>query len=198
MSIPCPKLRYLVDQTRMSQQWLDLLEDDLKWLVLWNNNDKTVSGAAGGVLGAVNLLRKLPEQPAPGDMDQLNYLLDALRLALRALWPYVEEAPDDEFDILPAWYNVTLVWVDLPAPTDDQVPSVVSSLWGQVAKLRTLESLRELAHKKGLWLLRNDVPYTLRYQVIVPGKPSVAQCYKDAARLIEAYPDSPYRELETK
>jgi hypothetical protein len=196
MSIPCPKLRALVEQTQKSYRWVELLEDDLKWLVTWNNEDETAAGAAAGVLGAAKFLRERPNYPTLRDnADYLNYSLEILRLSLRALWPYVEEAPEEEFDVLLAWYNVTLVWADLPRPQPDQVPLVVSALWEQVANLRTLEKLRELAKAKGLWLLKNDIAHWLRYQVVVPGRPTPAQCYKDAARLIEAYPDNPYSSL---
>jgi hypothetical protein len=196
MSIPCPKLRVLVEQTQKSYQWVRLLEDDLGWLVTWNNHDETAVRAAAGVLGAAKLLREMPKYPTlRDDMDYLNYSLEILRLSLRALWPYVEEAPEEEFDVLLAWYNITLVWVDLPPPKPDQVPHIVAMLWEQAANLRTLDKLRELAKLKGLWLLKNDVAHWLRYQVMVPGRSTPVQCYKDAARLIEAYPAGPYDAL---
>jgi hypothetical protein len=188
LTFSCPKFTALVSGMRRDYAQLQRLEADLQRLAAWNPKEPQVAAAGSILFASVKALCEQPRYPTLRDNEAyLACMLDTVRLALAALSPYAEEAPQADIDILRFWYDAELPAGPLPEPDPAAVPYVQCYLWEQARQLRSPDTLRETASRKGLWLLRNDVPYAERYQVVVPDRPVTSMRYQDAATLIERY-----------
>lgn len=175
----CKKLQQLIAGMQTDPDQVDMLEHDLQWLAAWNHPDDTALLAAA--------LFSLMAKELREDTEHALYVLDTLRCAMTALWPYIEEAPQEDLALLLSWYDIHVPEGPL-SPPDESVPANLRSQWEQAQQLRTLEGLRQLARLKGLWLLKNDIPYSRRYQVMVPGSTSrTLMYYTEAADVIETH-----------
>lgn len=176
----CEKLQQLIIGMQTDPDQVDLLERDLQWLAAWNHPDETALLAAALISLMAKELREDTEYPL--------YVLDTLRCAMTALWPFIEESPQENLEVLNSWYDILVPEGPLPPPDESVVPGALCVQWQQAQQLRTVEGLRQLARLKGLWLLKNDIPYARRYQVMVPGSKSRSLLYyAEAAEVIEAY-----------
>jgi len=176
----CQKLQQLIIGMQNDPDQVDMLEHDLQWLAAWNHPDDAALLAAALMSLMAKELREGTEHPL--------YVLDTLRCAMTALWPFIEEAPQEDLATLLSWYEIYVPAEPVAPPDADVVPGPLCVQWEQAQALRTLDGLRELARLKGLWLLKNDIPYPRRYQVVVPGSRSQSLLhYSEAAEIIETF-----------